>query len=286
MINTAAVATAQMVMDTAVPFPTKPLVATRIDESTNPRENVYVDADWIAERLFGEHLASNMVLVGAAYQHGCLPITGASIERAIELNGTAVEENLRAFRWGRAVARDARLVHSTLGARTGPEHSLAEPVPGTVDLSAIPASLHDTVGRRAADLVAYQNAAYARRYLDDVAALGALEAGRRPGSDLSLTEAYARSLYKLMAHKDEYEVARSASGRRGARTPRRRVRTVGARRRVQLLPPVLKSMGLRRKISLGPATTPAFVALRAARRLRATPLDPFGHTKSKRAERA
>ena len=136
---------------------------------------------------------------------------------------------------------------------------------------------------RADDLTAYQDHAYARRYLDVVERVRAAERDRTPGST-ALTEAVARYLYKLMAYKDEYEVARLAlepslgAGLEAEFGP-------GARASWRLHPPVLRALGLKRKIALGPWFVPAFRLLRALRRLRGTPMDPFGRTRVRIAER-
>ncbi|HEY1321906.1 MAG TPA: DUF6537 domain-containing protein, partial [Streptosporangiaceae bacterium] len=137
---------------------------------------------------------------------------------------------------------------------------------------------------RADDLTAYQDRAYARRYLDVVERVRAAEQDKTPGST-ALTEAVARYLYKLMAYKDEYEVARLAlepalgAGLEAEFGP-------GARASWRLHPPVLRALGLKRKIALGPWFVPAFQVLRAVRGLRGTSMDPFGRTRIRILERA
>lgn len=136
---------------------------------------------------------------------------------------------------------------------------------------------------RAADLVSYQDARYAAGYADAVERARRVEADRAPGAS-GLAEAVARGLHKLLAYKDEYEVARLSldpalqaeiAARFGA----------GARYAWKLHPPILRAMGMKKKITLGPWFRPAFRALRAMRRLRGTPFDPFGHTRVRRLER-
>ena len=124
-----------------------------------------------------------------------------------------------------------------------------------------------------------------RRYRDDVLAVAARERAACPQGQLEVTTAYATNLYKLMAYKDEYEVARLhlLAGEAAALTEQF---GEGARTRVLLHPPVLKRLGMRRKVSLGPAAVPVFRVLRAGRGLRGTPFDPFGRTAMRRAERA
>ncbi len=133
-------------------------------------------------------MPANMLLLGAAYQRGALPVSREALEQAIRLNGAAVEKNLAAFGWGRAVV-------------AAPDSVAIEPPPGEPDSDAPLAE------RRAAELVAYQSAAYARRYRELVERVRVAETGRVPGHG-ELAAAVARNLFKLMAYKDEYEVAR------------------------------------------------------------------------------
>jgi indolepyruvate ferredoxin oxidoreductase len=285
VMNTAEVATAQMVTDPGVVFPEPAKLTARVERETLGGANLYLDANWIAEKISDDHLATNMVLTGAAFQHGCLPITAGSIEEAIRLNGVAVATNLAAFRWGRAAVIDPEAVHQTLApAVQGPvpagaaAHQLLADHP-------VPDILRPTLERRVDDLIAYQSPGYARSYLGQVISVLDLERAQAPNPQLPVTSAFAHGLYKLMAYKDEYEVARlhldtieraKLSDEFGPR----------ARVRIMLQPPLLKRLGLHRKISLGPVTRPAFRLLHAARRLRGTPFDPFGHTRMRRIERA
>src|SRR5581483_11317676 len=137
---------------------------------------------------------------------------------------------------------------------------------------------------RSEDLVAYQDDAYARRYLDVVGRVRAAEQDKTPGST-ALTEAVARYLYKLMAYKDEYEVAR-LSLEPALRAGLEAEFGPGARAAWRLHPPVLRALGLKRKIALGPWFVPAFRVLRAMRGVRGTWLDPFGRTRVRVTERA
>jgi indolepyruvate ferredoxin oxidoreductase len=289
VVNTARVATAAMVRDTAVDFPTLGSVEARIDRATLGAHNAYVNAEWIAERLFGDHLAANVVLLGSAFQLGCIPIAADAIEQAIRLNGTAAETNVTAFRWGRASILAPDAVHRALqppsSEPAGPPQQIIDEIDGTgLDGIGLDGSLRALVAARAGDLVEYQDVRYARRYLRDVAGLARRVADLVPEGDGRVALAYARNLYKLMAYKDEYEVARlhldsveraHLSDEFGS----------DARTKIMLHPPVLRSLGLRRKIGLGRSARPAFVALRSLRRLRGTVLDPFGHTPMRRTER-
>ena len=156
-----------------------------------PDRTRFIQATTIATRLLGDAIATNMFMVGAAWQSGGLPISAEAIRHAIELNGVAVEMNQRAFNWGRlAVADPARL------------ESLAE-----APRRNLPRTLDEVVAHHAAFLTAYQGAKLARSYRAFVARVQKAEAAAAPGkTDLSLS--VARTLARLLAVKDEYEVAR------------------------------------------------------------------------------
>jgi indolepyruvate ferredoxin oxidoreductase len=268
VLNTAHVPTAVMARDRESHYPAG--LPERVARATRPREAVFVDADWIAERLTGDHVASNVVLLGAAYQHGCLPLPVSVIEAAFELNGVAVDENLRAFRWGRAAVADPDGVRSALAPHP-------RPTP--------PSTLAEVVEARTADLVDYQNVAYAERYRGAVERVAAVERQCAPSEELPVATAFARGLYKLMAYKDEYEVARlHLDATETARLDDEF--DDGASTRVMLRPPMLVAAGVRRKIGLGRSAGPTFRLLKAGRRLRGTALDPFARTAVRRAERA
>ena len=157
----------------------------------------FIDATRLTTALFGQSIGTNMFLVGYAYQLGAIPLSAAAIERAIELNGEAVAMNKAAFHWGRRAAVDRAQVEA-----------LAKPATAaTSDARHLSESFDETVARRVKFLTAYQNAAYAARYRAVVDKVKAAEAARAPGK-CGLADAVARYLFKLMAYKDEYEVAR------------------------------------------------------------------------------
>ncbi|MFD2357726.1 DUF6537 domain-containing protein [Nonomuraea ferruginea] len=209
-----------------------------------------------------------MLLVGAAYQHGCLPVSATALERAIALNGAAVDKNVAAFRWGRALAHDRDAVLKAAG--------LVVPEP---------TGLEEALAIRVADLTGYQNATYARTYAEDVRRVTALaveRAGQEAGTRVAL--AYARSLHHLMAYKDEYEVARLHLD---PAEQARRDREFGPDAKVSVLlhPPVFRALGMKRKIKLRRSAGMLFRGLRAARVLRGTALDVFGRAEVRRVER-
>ncbi|GAA5064321.1 indolepyruvate ferredoxin oxidoreductase [Thermocatellispora tengchongensis] len=271
VVNTGLVPTAAMVTGRAA-VPGSPADAiVRVESATRGPDNLYLDAHGLSEALFRDHMPANMVLVGAAYQHGCLPVSAESIEAAIRLNGAAVESNLAAFRWGRAAVAAPEAVRAVLD---GPD-----PAPE-------PDGLEEVLARRVADLTGYQNAAYARTYAEDVrrvAALATERAGEEAGTAIAL--AYARGLHKLMAYKDEYEVARLHLDPQ-ERARREREFGPGAAVSVLLHPPMLRAMGMKRKIRLRRSAGVLFRGLRAARVLRGTALDVFGRAEVRRVERA
>ncbi len=243
------------------------------------RDNThFIDASGIAATLFGQSIGANMFLVGYAYQLGAIPLAGASIERAIELNGEAVAMNKAAFHWGRHAAAHPDAVAN-----------LAKPGPAlSSDARRLSESFDEMVERRAAFLAAYQNGAYAARYRQWVDKAKAAEAARAAGK-CGLAEAVARYLFKLMAYKDEYEVARLYTDGAFGKQVEAEFDGEHLRFEFHLAPPLFarrdKTTGLPRKISLGPWMLPVFRVLAKLKGLRGTPFDPFGRTLERRTER-
>jgi len=238
----------------------------------------FIDASRLATALFGQSLGSNMFLVGYAYQLGAIPLSAAAIEWAIELNGEAVAMNKAAFHWGRRAVLDRAQVEA-----------LAKPAAAAEsDARHFSASFAETVERRVEFLTAYQNAAYAARYRDWVERVKAAEAARAPGR-CGLADAVARYLFKLMAYKDEYEVARLFTD--GSFLKQVDSAFAGEKLRFEfhLAPPLLarrdRSTGLPRKMSFGPWLLPVFRLLAKFKFLRGTPYDPFGRSAERRTER-
>jgi indolepyruvate ferredoxin oxidoreductase len=239
-------------------------------------QNRYVDAARITTGLFGNAVTANVFIVGVAYQSGMLPVSAESFERAIELNGTAVDSNRQAFRWGRMWVLDPARVEAAAGVVAETPTDLSK----VAEFAADP-ELQRLVAVRVAELTTYQNASYAARYLDTVGRCFTTEQAR--GGDGSFTRVVAHQLHRVMAYKDEYEVARLLLDGRG-----RIDRVFGGADKVvwNLHPPTLRAMGMGRKMRFGPASRPAFLALRAMKGLRGTPLDPFGRARVRREERA
>ena len=264
VVSTTEVPTGQMVTDVSQRFPAPGRVTAAIEERV--RSARFLDASAIAKNLFGDEQFANMILVGAAYQAGALPVSAEAIEHAIRLNGVAADANIRAFRAGRTVPDGTPAV-------TAPEADAAPAEP----------SLADHVSRRVSELAAFQDRACADDYAAFVASVQAREAAVTGGEEL--TRAVAQHLHKLTAYKDEYEVARLSLDPALDEAVRAQFGD-GARYAYRLHPPVLRALGLKHKVSLGPWFRPAFATLVAMRRLRGTPLDPFGYTEVRRAERA
>ncbi|MBT2234265.1 indolepyruvate ferredoxin oxidoreductase family protein [Nonomuraea sp. NEAU-A123] len=278
VVSTAVVPTAAMVTG-RVTVPNSPGDAlTRVESATRSTDNLYLDAHALAETLFGDHMPANMLLIGAAFQHGCLPLSAEAVERAIQLNGASVEQNLAAFRWGRAAVADR---HAVLAALEPPA-----PEAGSFEPSAPEAeSFEQALATRVTDLTGYRNAAYAAQYVEDVRRVAALAADRAGEEGAPIALAYAKGLHKLMAYKDEYEVARLHLD---PAERARREREFGADAVVSVLlhPPILRALGMKRKIRLRRSANVVFRVLRAGRFLRGTPFDVFGYAGVRRVERA
>jgi indolepyruvate ferredoxin oxidoreductase len=287
VVSTSQVPTGAMVASTEVYFPSQNLLADRIGQQTRADQNVFLDAIALAESSFGDHLAANMIVIGAAYQSGLIPIDAAAIERAIGLNGVAVQMNTQAFRLGRRVVADPAWLRERAPGRNGALSSpprLSRAARKLIDSVAAEGELRRLLEIRVPELSAYQSASYAREYIAFVARVRAAERAAAPGQT-RLSEAVARYLFKLMAYKDEYEVARlhlngglrqSLAGTFGA----------GARLRYHLHPPFLRALGWSKKIKLGKWFEIGYQILMRAKVLRGTRLDPFGYAAIRQLERA
>ncbi len=215
-------------------------------------------------------------MLGYAYQRGLVPVSGEAIDRAIALNAVAVEFNRSAFRWGRRAAIDRALVESR-----------ANPASAMPESHRVSESLDELVGRRVEFLSRYQNAAYAARYAERVARVREAEAARA-GNGTALTDAVARALFKLMAYKDEYEVARLYTDSDFLNRIADRFEG-DYRLRFHLAPPLIAerdpNTGHLQKRAYGSWMLGAFRVLAKLRGLRGTAFDPFGRTAERRMER-
>jgi indolepyruvate ferredoxin oxidoreductase len=249
-----------------------------------------VDAQRLASALLGDAIAANMFMLGYAWQKGLVPLSDSAIERAIELNEVSVELNKRAFLWGRLAAHDLRSVEAAAApATSNAQGGSATDSPLPLDPSASPdprASLEQLIAHRVAHLTAYQDKAYADRYAALVERVRSLEKTRTGGT--LLTAAVARYYAKLLAYKDEYEVARMHSDP-AFRARLNAVFADGYRLRFHLAPPVLNKRdpvsGVPRKSTFGPWMMPVFRLLARCRGLRGSWLDPFARLPERRMER-
>ncbi len=252
--------------------------ARKLREVLDPAHSAFLPATALAERLLGDSIATNMMILGAACQLGLLPVARASIEEAIRLNGVSVEQTQLAFSLGRWAAVDPDAL-----AR------LAAPAPATQATGslALSGSLDELVERRVEFLSAYQNRAYAEAYRAFVGRVQRAEAAVSSGG-AALTTAVARNLFKLMAYKDEYEVARLYADRTFAEKLKAQF-DGDLKLTFHLSPPVIAprdpDSGRPRKLAFGPWMMTAFKVLARLKGLRGTPFDPFGLTEERRMER-
>ncbi|MFQ5896911.1 MAG: indolepyruvate ferredoxin oxidoreductase family protein [Candidatus Methylomirabilia bacterium] len=287
VVSTSQVPTGAMVSSTGVQFPDESGLITAINRLTRKDENVLVDALGLAEALFNDHMAANMILLGAAYQAGAIPVSAAAIEEAIALNGVAVQMNTQAFGVGRLLVADPEWVKTVERPRLGAVEvrpALTDEARALVDSVGATGELRRLLELRVPELIAYQSAAYARRYVEFVKQVVAAERAAAPGES-RLSEGVARHLFKLMAYKDEYEVARlhlkpELAEALAAEFPG------GVRIQYHLHPPILRALGWKRKVKLGKWFDRVFRLLVALRALRGTAADPFGYAKLRRVERA
>jgi indolepyruvate ferredoxin oxidoreductase len=231
------------------------------------------NADAASIKLMGDSIYTNPMMLGYAWQKGWIPLEYASLMRAIELNAVAVDNNKTAFEWGRRAAHDLPSVEKLFASAQ------------VISMPAPRQGLPELVARRVAFLTDYQNAAYAKRYESFVNRVQQAESAL--GKTL-LTQAVAKSLFKLMAYKDEYEVAR-------LHTDRSFLDKVGAmfegdfKLNYHLAPPMIAKQndkGELQKQKFGPWMLTGFKLLARLKGLRGTALDPFGRTEERRMERA
>jgi indolepyruvate ferredoxin oxidoreductase len=274
--------------NTELQFPAQEIIAA-VRTALGGESPAVVDASELALSLMGDAIATNLFMLGYAWQQGLVPLSLDSLMRAVELNGAAIEMNKTAFAWGRLAAHDPGAVREAAG--LGGETTEAFPM-----LSATAAafvgdgklthSLDESLALRSKFLVEYQNAAYAKQYTDFVAKVRGVEAERTPGLT-GLSEAVARYLFKLMAYKDEYEVARLYTT--GDFEQRVRETFDGDfKLNLNLAPPLLAKKdadGHLVKAEYGPWVFTAFKLLKRLKFLRGGAFDVFGRTEERRMER-
>ena len=238
-------------------------------EAVGASKTHFVDATRLATRLLGDSIASNLFMLGFAYQKGLVPVSAEAIDRAIELNGVAVQLNQQAFLWGRRAAHDA-----------GAVERLAKPAVAEAPRCQ---TLDEIIADRAVRLTAYQNAAYAERYRALVERVRLADTS----ADQALSRAVARYYFKLLAYKDEYEVARLYSD--GSFIQQLQAQFQGDYRlQFHLAPSWLSKRdavtGEPRKRQFGPWMLKAFGLLAKFKFLRGTALDLFGYSAERKLE--
>jgi indolepyruvate ferredoxin oxidoreductase len=274
VVNADLLPTASFVINPDIDFEAG-MMRDALNGAVMPEDLDILDATGLATALMGDSIATNAFMLGFAFQRGAIPLSLDAILKAIELNGAAIEMNKMAFSWGRLAAHDlSRVVSAARFKSAG-----AAPAKRTLD---------EAIDLRARTLADYQDEAYSRRYLADVARVHAAEAAVAPGSQ-ELTEAFANGLFKLMAYKDEYEVARLYSDGEFRRGLSEQFEGSSGLK-VLLAPPLFARRdpitGHLQKREFGPWVFKAFGVLARLKGLRGTALDLFGYTAERKMERA
>jgi len=274
VVNTHQQMTGDFTRNADFEFPGQSLRRT-ISKGVGDGQVDFVDATRIATALLGDSIATNMFMLGYAYQRGLVPVSSEAIDKAIELNGAAVKMNQAAFLWGRRTAVDSVAIERIIASKAEGADSIR-----------FSQSLDELVQRREALLTSYQDAAYAERYRALVDQVRLAEDAKTRGLT-GLTEAVARYYFKLMAYKDEYEVARLYAESGFAQ--RIESQFEGEYKlRFHLAPPLLarrNERGELTKSEFGAWVLGAFKLLSKLRGLRGTGLDIFGYTAERRSER-
>jgi indolepyruvate ferredoxin oxidoreductase len=236
----------------------------------------FLDASRLATALIGDTIATNIFMLGFAYQRGLIPLQQSSIEKAMEINGMSIEGNKLAFLWGRRTAHDSKRVNE-----------LTSSIVAGFGLKDPPEGLEELIQHRADVLKDYQNKAYVQRYLHLVERVRTLEIDRVPGST-KFTEAVASYYFKLLAYKDEYEVARLYTN--GDFMKKIKGRFEGEfKLKLHLAPPLFSRRDVHTgepvKTSYGPWILSVMNLLARFKFLRGTAFDPFGKTVERKMER-
>ena len=278
--------------NTDMQFPAKDIIAA-VTTALDGREPLQVAGTELALALMGDAIATNLLMLGYAWQKGLVPLSFEALMRAVELNGAAVEMNKKAFAWGRMAAHDMASVQAAagMGASVQAADFLKDGVSATelafVGEGKRSQSLEETIAVRAKFLSEYQNAGYARQYTDFVAKVRAEEAKHTPDYT-GVSEAVAKYLFKLMAYKDEYEVARLYSSPAFLKQIQDTFEG-DIKLHLNLAPPLFAKKdadGHLIKQEYGAWALPAIKTLRHLKFLRGTVFDVFGKTEERKMERA
>ncbi|MGI9607418.1 MAG: indolepyruvate ferredoxin oxidoreductase family protein [Acidimicrobiales bacterium] len=282
--STSTTPTGAMITHPEIALPSPDELAELIGGSTRP-EHWWADAQAITTDLFGSSTTANVFVVGMAVQAGALPVTVDAIEKAIALNGVAIDANLAAFHWGRAQVHDSSAVDAAR-AQVHP-HDAPSPVErftDRLDRLDIDPVLRERLSMFAGELVAWGNESTALDWFDVLDRVYAAETSV-DSSSVRLLEAVAAGLYKLIAYKDEYEVARLMTDVLGTEEAHDLAADTSGKVAWKLHPPMLRALGMDRKITIGEWATPAVRALARGKRFRGTAFDPFGRAEVRRVER-
>jgi indolepyruvate ferredoxin oxidoreductase len=274
VVNTHQQMTGDFTRNANFAFPAQSLRRT-ITKGVGENNAEFVDATRVATALMGDSIATNMFMLGFAYQKGVVPVSAEAINQAIELNGAAVKMNQAAFLWGRRMAVDPAVVERMIAQKDT-----------TRAAAPVSESLDEMIRRRVQFLTEYQNAAYAAKYTQLVERVRREEQARAKGLT-GLSEAVARYYFKLLAYKDEYEVARLYADPAFMQTVRSQF-DGDYQLHFHLAPPLLakrNDKGELTKREYGPWMFTAFKVLAKLRFLRGSALDLFGHTAERRTER-
>ena len=273
LVNTNEVMPGDFARDADFSLPTERLKRA-IVKAAGADKTSFFNATVAATRLFGNAIAANMMMLGMASQKGALPLSPDSVEEAIRLNGQSVKMNIEAFRWGRKAAHDPQAVEALFPDQRAEAETVVEE------------TVADIIDRRAQFLEDYQNKAWAAKYRDILQPLVNAEE-LALGKAGSVSEAAARSLFKLMAIKDEYEVARLYSDGSFKRQLGKQFESYD-KLEYHMAPPVLgrkDDKGHPVKTTFGRGMAVLFPVLSALKVLRGTPLDLFGYSAERRLER-
>jgi len=276
VVNTNNTPVADFVTNNDIDFHQKQVRDTLLN-TLKKDERHFVPATEYAQALMGDEISTNIFMVGYAWQKGLLPLRRDSIMRAIELNGVAIEANKKAFNYGRLAAHDPATIEQ-----------LSQDVKGHDEQETLSEDLETLINKRSKYLTQYQNKAYADRYLSTIVKVREAEENITRESE-ALTEAAARYLHKLMAYKDEYEVARLYTD--GEFLKKLNAEFGGDfKLEFNLAPPAISTTdiatGRPKKRKFGPWMLKALGGLAKMRGLRGTPFDIFGYTAERRMERA
>jgi indolepyruvate ferredoxin oxidoreductase len=273
VVNTNVSPPANFVLDHDLDLDTTELT-TRLTRTVGADAIDFVAAQDLSIRLLGDGIGQNVMMMGMAYQKGLLPVGLEAIDKAIEMNGVSVRMNREAFAWGRLYVHDRAMVEEIAGLAADKAPPPAE-------------TLDEMVARRVAFLTDYQDAAYAARYKSLVDETARIERERLPGTG-ALSKAVARYYFKLMAYKDEYEVARLHTDPAFAKKLAAEFEP-GFKLSYHLAPPIMAKpdpvSGEPRKRRFGAWMIHGFRVLAWMRRFRGTKLDIFGRTEERRTER-